>query len=364
MTTIYELPTPALLLDLDVLERNLEWMAARCRALDVALRPHIKTHKCIEIAQRQIALGGQGITVATLQEARDFADHGFADITWAFPVVLSRLEEIQRLADRITLRVVVDSHTAIDALESLRCPLHVWLKIDCGYHRAGVAPDDPIAEALAARLAASDRLSFDGLLTHSGHAYAGPGRAEALAAAREERDVTVGFAERLRAHGISVSAVSVGSTPAMRAIDSLDGVSEARPGNYAFFDYTQVTLGSCTPAECALTVLATVVSSRPSADHAVVDAGALALSKDTGGKGTVPGTMGETYRDYALGVLHGGQRLIALSQEHGVMRGSLTVGERVRILTNHSCLAAACFDEYWVVQGPDVVDRWPILRHR
>lgn len=363
MTTIHDLATPALLLDVDVLERNLEWMAVRCRDLGVTLRPHIKTHKCIEIGQRQMALGSPGITVATLQEARDFAERGFTDITWAFPVVLSRLEEVRRLADRITLRVVVDSHTAIDELERLGCSLRVWLKIDCGYHRAGVAPEDPVAEALAARLAESDRLTFEGLLTHSGHAYAGPGRAEALAAAREERDVTVGFAERLRAHDIPVPAVSVGSTPAMRAIDSLDGVSETRPGNYVFFDHTQVVLGSCTPAECALTVLASVVSSRPSADHAVVDAGALALSKDAGGKGTIP-TMGEVYHDYAGGVLHPERRLVSLSQEHGVVRGALAVGERVRILPNHSCLTAACFDEYWVVRGPEVVDRWPVLRRR
>jgi D-serine deaminase-like pyridoxal phosphate-dependent protein len=260
MPTIHELATPALLLDVDVLEGNLQRMAERCRALGVTLRPHIKTHKCIEIGQRQRALGASGITVSTLEEAWAFATQGFDDLTWAFPVSPTRLDAVAKLNDRATLRVVADSHDAVERLEQMSLPLHVWLMVDCGYHRAGVDPDSPRATELAARLASSTHLTLDGILSHSGHAYRGPTPADVLAAAQEERDTMLRFADRLRAGGVEVPAISVGSTPAMSVIDHLDGITETRPGNYACYDHTQVVLGSCTPRDCAATVLATVVS--------------------------------------------------------------------------------------------------------
>ena len=364
MTTLAELGTPALLLDLDVLERNLRHMAERAGRLGVRLRPHVKTHKCLEIGRRQRDLGAAGITVSTLEEARVFADDSFDDITWAFPAQLTRLDEVTALAGRTTFRVVVDSAEAVDALERLGVPLHVWLKVDCGYHRAGVDPAAPIALTLARRLADSSRLAFDGILSHSGHAYHGPGLAEVLAAAREERDVMVAFAERLRAEGVTVRDVSVGSTPAMSAVDHLGGVTEARPGNYVFYDFTQVLLGSCSARDCAVTVLASVVSCQPAAHHAVTDAGALVMSKDTGRHDAPQATMGEVYADYAAGTLRDDLRLTTLSQEHGMTSAPAPVGTRLRVLPNHSCLTVACFDQYHVVRGEEIVDRWRIRRER
>lgn len=364
MPSIDRLPTPSLLLDLDILERNLARMAERARALGVALRPHIKTHKCIEIGERQRALGAEGITVATLAEARAFAEHGFDDITWAFPVILSRLDEVRELATRITLRLTVDSRESVQALQRLGVPLRVWLEVDCGDHRSGVDPDSAVALDLARALHESSTLAFDGILTHSGHAYDTPGREAMARVAAAERDVMVDLAERIRDAGIPVDGVSVGSTPVMSAARDLSGVTEVRPGNYAFHDYTQVLLGSCTVTDCAVSVLASVVSCQPGADHAVTDAGALAMSKDAGRGDAPQATMGEIYEDYAAGTLRETVRLISLSQEHGVIHGPLPVGERVRILPNHSCLTAACFDEYQVVRGDQVVDRWRIRRER
>jgi D-serine deaminase-like pyridoxal phosphate-dependent protein len=365
-----DLPTPCLLLDLDVVERNLRRMVERAAALGVALRPHVKTHKCIELGERQRALGAAGITVSTLYEARVFAGHGFTDITWAFPVILSRLAEVRELASRITLRVVADSHEAVDALvrtaEGDR-PLHVWLKVDCGYHRAGVDPAAPESVSLAAKIATSPALVFDGILSHSGHAYHGRSREEIAAIAEEERAVMTGFAARLRAAGVPVPAVSVGSTPAMSAVAHLDGVTEARPGNYVFHDFTQVALGSCAVSDCGVTVLASVVSHRSGDDCAIVDAGALSLSKDTGPDHPERGTLGEIFSDDGSGALDPHRRVVSLSQEHGIVTapaGALPVGARVRILPNHSCLTVACFDEYHVVRGAEVVDRWKIWRGR
>jgi D-serine deaminase-like pyridoxal phosphate-dependent protein len=364
MVSIHDLPTPALLLDLDVMERNLRRMSERAAAWGVAMRPHIKTHKAIEVAERQKALGISGITVSTLYEARVFADHGFSDLTWAFPVILTRLEEVRELSDRVTLRLVVDSPEAVEALERLGRPLHVWLKVDCGYHRAGVDPASAQALTLARRLAESPGLTFDGVLTHSGHAYHGPGRKEVSAVAEQERAVMAGFAERLRGEGIEVPAVSVGSTPALSVAERLDGVTEIRPGNYCFHDYTQVAIGSCGVRDCGVTVLASVVSCRPGDGRSVVDAGALALSKDTGPDRPERSSMGEVFADYDAGTLDGEARLLSLSQEHGILSVPRPVGSRVRILPNHSCLTAASFDEYAVVRGDEVVDRWKIWRGR
>ena len=366
---VADLPTPSLLLDLDVLERNVGWMARRCAELGVALRPHLKTHKCVEIAERQRAAGARGVTVSTLSEAEVFAGHGFDDITWAFPLILGRLDQVAELGRRITLRVLVDSEEAVAALEGLGEPLHVWLKIDCGYHRAGVDPDSDLALELARRLDLSSHLTFDGVLTHSGHAYHVTGRRRLAAVAEQERSVMHGCAERLRGAGVRVDGVSVGSTPAMRAVEHLEGVTEARPGNYVLFDGMQAALGSCGFADVAVSVLASVVSSQPGASHSVVDAGALALSKDPGIE--APGMDAAGRRGTGMGLVADGRgrlrphvKLTGLSQEHGLLSVRMPVGERVRILPNHSCLTVACFDEFQVVRGDRVVDRWRIRRAR
>src|SRR5579859_4113014 len=150
--TVLEIPTPALLLDADVLERNIATMAEKMRRLGARLRPHVKTHKCIEIGELQRKSGARGITVATIVEARDFADHGFDDITWAVPLLPSRLEEVIALARRITLRVLVESDEAVDALEraakAAGITVHTWLEVDSGYHRSGVDPDAASATRL------------------------------------------------------------------------------------------------------------------------------------------------------------------------------------------------------------------------
>lgn len=356
------LETPALLLDLDKLESNLAAMAERCHRLGVTLRPHVKTHKCVEIARLQRDHGARGLTVSTLYEAEVLADHGFDDLTWAFPVNPTRIEAAVDLSQRISLGLLVDSDEAIGALEATGRPLEVWLKVDCGYHRAGVDPESPAATRLARRLHESSTLAFAGLLTHSGHAYEpGPG-SRRLEVARQERDVMVGFAERLRANGFTVPAVSVGSTPAMAHVDDLTGVDEARPGNYALYDLTQVELGSCAVGDCAVSVLASVVSA--GSGHAVIDAGALALSKDPG-PGTPAATgYGGVFDDYDAGTLAGDLRITSLSQEHGIVDRPLPVGCQLRILPNHSCLTVAQFDELVVLRGENVVDRWKIWRGR
>jgi D-serine deaminase-like pyridoxal phosphate-dependent protein len=244
--------------------------------------------------------------------------------------------------------------------------LHVWLKVDCGYHRAGVDPASRYALEVARELGAERGLTFDGVLSHSGHAYRTRNRTEAAQIAEQERQVMTWFAELLRKDGLPVRAVSVGSTPAMVAAKDLTGVTEARPGNYIFYDRTMVLIGCCEPQDVAVSVLATVVSHQPGAAHFVVDAGALSLSKDLG-----PTHLG---LEPAFGAVkdHPELTVASVSQEHGLIRaaapaaieGKFEVGQQIEIIPNHSCLTEAHFDEYVVIGGGRIMDRWHIERGR
>ena len=377
ITSVHDIPTPALLLDSSILTRNITRMADKVKNLGSRLRPHVKTHKCIEIGKLQRRAGAQGITVATLVEARDFADHGFDDITWAVPVTIARLDEVIALARRIMFRILVESPEAVDAVEAAGraagMRIHTWLEVDCGYHRSGVDPHAASSRQLARRIAASPHLAFDGVLTHAGHSYSTRDAQTRARIAAEERDVTVTFAEALRKDGIEVPAVSIGSTPSLAAITSLASVGEVRPGNYVFNDFMQAAAGVCEPADVAVSVLASVVSHQDGLPHCIVDAGALAMSKDAGPpQAEQRRGLGPLYRGLSGATLDPVVNLGHVSQEHGFVEGPapadiagrFRVGEKVRIMPNHSCLTAAMFDEYWVVDGEKVLDRWPILRGR
>jgi len=272
---------------------------------------------------------------------------------------------------------VIDSKEAKGHLDKLARTLnrkvHVWIKIDCGYHRAGIDPKSPEAESLVKSLCESKVLAFDGILSHSGHSYYARRREEIIPFAHEERDTMTVFAERMRGIGYEIPAISIGSTPALSVVEDLKGINEVRPGNYAFYDYTQAMIGSCSVGDCALTVLASVISHQPESAHFVTDAGALALSKDAGPTHVKNQMgMGIIFENYERKRLAAHLQLTTLSQEHGkvtaeasrLIEGKYAVGERVRILEHHSCLTAANFDRYYVVKEEEVVDEWKIERGR
>lgn len=351
---IADIRTPAMLVDIERVERNCHWMSERAHALKVKLRPHMKTHKIVEMGRIQTAGHFGGITVSTIAEARHFRAAGVGDITLGVPIAPAKARE----AVGMGLNLLVDSMAAIDAIESAcdsGATADVWLKVDCGYGRAGVNPGDASAIAIAERLSRHDRIRFAGLLTHGGHSYDCVGREAILAVAQQERDAVVAFAGQLRALGVDVAGVSVGSTPTMMHVDHLKGVTEIRPGNYAMFDGFQASIGSCEPDQVAGSVLATVLSVH--ADRAIVDAGALAMSKDPGN-----GSQGFGLVLNVDGVPFEGLQVVGLSQEHGKIKGPelsrLSVGDRVRIPPNHSCLAMACFDEVHAVRGGVVESLW------
>lgn len=361
------LPTPALVLDVERVRLNSRRMSERIRTLGARLRPHIKTHKCIEIARIQTEDQNKAITVSTLAEARVFAANGFSDITYAVPIEPGKFEAAIAIAKSCErFHLVADSleipPLLNDAAVQAGLTLDLFLKVDCGYHRCGVDRRSDAAREIPRQIEKSSNLRFAGILAHAGHSYHYRNPQERMGVAREERDVMVEMAEQLRRDGILVGCVSTGSTPTITIIDDLTGVDEVRPGNYIFFDAFQAAIGSCDLSDCALTVLAAVVSTSAQTGKAVIDAGAIALSKDRGAVEFDPVCGYGMVFDLEGNDL--GLRVEALSQEHGEVIGEgvekLRVGDRVRVLANHSCLTAAQHGYYNILEVGRLVDRWRI----
>ncbi len=365
-----DLKTPCLVLDLDRVRRNAERISQIATRNNVRLRPHIKTHKCTEVARIQTAGQNGAVTVSTLAEARAFANDGFNDITYAVPIEAGKFSEvIEIIRSGTQLNVITDdlvtTQILADTAATANVNISVFLKTDCGYHRCGVEPDDPMAMAIPRAISDASNLHFAGILTHAGHSYHGRSAEEILTIARQERDIMVAFASKLRADGIDVPTISIGSTPTISHVDHLEGIDEIRPGNYIFFDAFQATQGSCSFDDCALTVLSAVTHVSRQYKKIIVDAGGIAMSKDRGpvefdatcGYGRVIDLDGDDL----------GLRLDSLSQEHGEMTVSddrifdkLTVGSRLRIVANHSCMTAAQHTHYHVLEGGRIVDKWKI----
>lgn len=367
-----DLPTPSLVLDLARVKRNAARVATLAHHSGVELRPHVKTHKCAEVARLQTESFSGALTVSTLAEARWFAARGFADITYAVPIEPGKFAqaiELARKCERLAL-ITDDADIPAQLDEAARragITLPLFLKVDCGYHRCGVEPHAPEAHEIPRRINDAKNLSFAGILTHAGHSYHCATQEEVLALARHERDVMVNFAQTLRREGIDVPTVSIGSTPTVCAIDHLEGVNEIRPGNYIFFDAFQSTLGSCRFSDCALTVLASVVHRDRARRKIVIDAGAIALSKDRGAVDLDPSCGYGHVLDVEGNELN--LRVDTVSQEHGQIKVEdeatferLRVGARVRVLANHSCLTAAQHPHYNVLEGDAIIDRWEIQR--
>jgi D-serine deaminase-like pyridoxal phosphate-dependent protein len=363
--------TPALLLDVERVRRNAARIGNRVRDLGARLRPHVKTHKSIEVARIQTEGHSGAITVSTVAEGYAFVAGGFQDITYAVPIEPGKFKAALTLAKSCQRLGLITDDPEIPALlnqaardESVS--VDVFLKIDCGYHRCGVEPDSREALEIPGLISDSSNLRFAGILTHAGHSYHYRSGNERLTVARHERDVMRQLATQLRESGINVPIVSIGSTPTITVVDHLDGIDETRPGNYIFFDAFQASIGNCTLDDCALTVLAAVVHRDQKRNKIVIDAGAIALSKDRGaiefdstcGYGRVLDLEGRDL-DLSIG---------ALSQEHGEITAEngdisgLRVGSRVRVLANHSCLSAAQHSHYNVLENHRIVDRWEIQR--
>ncbi|MGK2858960.1 MAG: alanine racemase [Thermoanaerobaculia bacterium] len=358
------IPTPAFIVDRGIAKANCDRMRAKALLAGVVFRPHVKTHKTIEGARLQHGASEGPITVSTLAEAEFFAKGGFDDITWAVPVASAKLQRCLAIAKRARLILLVDHPSAVAALSefaaSNQVDLDVMLKVDCGYHRAGVDPDAAESVALALSIARAPRLRLRGLLTHAGHSYGARNEEGIRRIALDEASAVRRLAATLEGEGINGLLRSVGSTPTM-SVAPIEGVDEIRPGNYVFYDAFQAAIGSCRLSDCAAFVVTTVIGVSSVRGECLVDAGALALSKDQG-----PVHVDAEFGYGVVCRLDGvplPARLVSLSQEHGIVRWKdrtvgAAIGDRLRIVPNHSCLTAALYDRYHVLEDGTIDEEW------
>jgi D-serine deaminase-like pyridoxal phosphate-dependent protein len=371
MESLADVATPALHLDRERLKNNARRLTERAHRLGVALRPHLKTLKSIDVARIAIDPQHGGIAAATLNEAHYFAAHGISDIQLAVclpPTKFPRAAAVQKLAPKFSffLDSVEAARAAAAFSQSAGAPLCAWIEIESGGRRTGVAAGDPQLLAIAGALTAGARLA--GVATHAGHSYGDHGIEQIAAIAEQERQAVVEAAERLRAAGFKVPGVSAGSTPTAMRARSAAGLTEWRAGVYLAGDMYQAALGSMQLDDVALGVIASVISHRRERRLLVIDAGGLALSKDRS-------TAQLTGRDAGFGLVtdlsgrpvFGALHVRGVHQEHGEIHGvsdaqfdALPIGARLRVVPNHACMTAAMYGEYLVTDGGlEVAARWP-----
>lgn len=341
-----DVATPAAVVDVDRLESNLARWQEHCDRIGLANRPHVKSHKCVEIAQRQVALGAAGVTCQTLYEAEVMVDAGIEDVLLPYNIVGGRkLERLALLLERAKVQVSADDPELLlglgGAAGDAGRELGVLVDCDTGLGRTGVASPEAAVE-LAASIARTPGLCFAGLLTYPSP----PGTREFL-----ERASAL-----LERRGLPVETVSAGGTPSMWRSDELRPVvTEYRVGTYAFNDRNTVAAGAATLGEIALTVAATVVSRRYG--RAILDAGSKALSSDLGAEG-----------GFGLVLEAPSSTLEQLNEEHGYLTlaggDDLELGQQVRVVPNHACVVANLFQELVATRGGAVEARWPVERGR
>ncbi|MFC3300690.1 D-TA family PLP-dependent enzyme [Arthrobacter agilis] len=353
-----DVPTPTVVIDAAVLERNIASMAQSARVRGLQLRPHAKTHKIPEIARLQLEAGAAGLTVATIGEAEVFADAGIGDVFIAYPLWVDGPAALRllALAQRLRLAVGVDSVEGVRQLSrslgSGAGRVAVRVEVDSGHHRSGVLPHQAVTVALAARSAG---LRVTGLFTFPGHSY-GPDLA--AQAAVDEQEALAEAAADLRDAGFSSLEISGGSTPSAR-LGPAGVLTELRPGVYVFGDAQQRELGHCGPEDIALSVESTVVSRRTGTDGApdrfVVDAGSKVLGSDRAAWATGHGRLLE----------NPDARIVALSEHHATVELPAgqplpALGSRLRVVPNHVCLTINLVDSVYVVRNGVVEGLWSV----
>ena len=357
---IEDLDTPALLVDLDVMEKNLLWGQQKANSAGVKLRPHIKTHRTPVLAKKQVKLGAKGITVAKLGEAEVMAREDINDIFIANEIVGKiKIERLRKLNRQIHLATGIDSPVQAKALSEKFAredkPIEVLIDVDTGDARTGIQPGQSVLE-LANLIIQLPGLKLRGIFTHDGHSYGARDIFKVKQVFKKSQEEMLQTANILRLAGIQVEEISVGSTPSFLVADILPGITEIRPGTYIFLDAAQGNLLQ-SYERCALTVL-TTITNRPTPHRVVIDAGTKALSAFVRGVGVCQtrgfGLLKEEPTIY----------LESLSDEHGVFAAAsefeYPIGDKLQIIPNHACPTCNLYDYLYGVRDCMVVNKWPV----
>ncbi len=347
-----EIPTPAVLIDLDVVDANIRAMVEGTRKYGITHRPHIKTHKCVALAKRQVELGCKGITCAKLGEAEVMAAAGFKDILIAYPLIgADKLQRLQNLLKQdITLRTVVNSvegATGISKVgEQLGQPVEILIEIDGGMDRGGLKPGEPAVE-FARKIKDLPGIKIVGILYFGGGLGKKDSPVNVIEKSLRERDDIVHTANILRAEGHTMDILSGGSSFTSKNPECLEGLTEVRAGTYVFNDVSQLVVGYARPENCALTCLVTVIS-RPDEYSAIIDAGSKTLTSDLNAQR--PG-YGYVLEDSQI-------QIVKLNEEHGFLKSEhrikFAIGERITIIPNHACVLPNLTDEMYGMRGDEV----------
>ncbi|XP_028836744.1 uncharacterized protein LOC114790664 isoform X2 [Denticeps clupeoides] len=362
-----DLSTPVLTVDLDKVKRNAKDMRERFEGLGVQLRPHMKTHKTAECADIMTGGSKRCIVVSTLAEASFFADHGYDDILYAYPLPFDKVQRCAELSERLSLfHVLVDNDTALEELK--RRPLNkgkvwnVWLKLDCNNGRAGVPNSNPKAQKLAQDIAATPGVELTGIYAHCGNTYVCQGQEQIKAVAQETTTSVLQFMEKLKAVGIQGLKSSIGSTPSCsHPVADMAMLSEVHPGNYVFYDVQQSLIGSCSLEDVAVRVLTRVIGHYPQRNQLLVDCGWTALSHDGGGR--LP-------TGYAIIEGHPELKLLSMTQEHGrveAISGQLDftkypLGSLLSLIPYHACATASMHPLYYIHSNGKILGTWTPTR--
>ena len=345
------------------MSQNLQRMQAAATARGLRLRPHAKTHKSVALAQRQIAEGAVGICCAKLGEAEIMAAGGVEDIRLPYPLNPVNADRVIELLERTRISFIVDNLEVAagwsTAMAAAGHHVDVLVKVDVGFHRCGIDPDAANAVDFIVRVAEMPGLRFRGLLSHAGHGYGATSEGEIEAIARLEAATMTALADSVRGSGVEVAEISVGATPTSRYSLQQPGLTELRPGNYIYYDRTQVALDAAGWDDCALTVLARVVA-KPADDRIILDSGSKTLTNDMA-RGFVPMPGHGTILSAIDGVQTADEDLLIerLSEEHATVRvrsgdHPLRPGDLVRVIPNHSCVVSNLVDALWMVDGMEV----------
>jgi D-serine deaminase-like pyridoxal phosphate-dependent protein len=354
---LFDIASPAVYADLDIFDRNARAIFESAREHGIGVRPHIKTHKSLFFARRQMKAGAIGITTAKLSEAEIFANAGFDDILLAFPLYgREKWLRYAMLHERIKMTTTVDSFPIAEGLsEACRCekPMRVLVEIDGGTHRCGIAPDR--VKDLASRIKGLPGIEIVGVFMYNALVYQSRNDEQRAVYARAEMEMLSKAVEELESLGIEVETVSGGNSPESRVLGNMRGLTEVRPGNGFFNDVGAVNQGYAAIGDCALRVLATVVS-LPLPGRATIDAGTKTFTGDMAAGGA-----------QGMGILPGMEDVsfVKANEEHGFLEfdprlRAFRVGDRVTVVPNHACVLPNLCDKIYVVRGEDVVDVCPI----
>lgn len=359
-----EIEQPTLFINAEQVKRNIWKMVEKANKSKVTFRPHFKTHQSAIVGEWFKKFGVEKIAVSSIDMAEYFAENGWKDITIAFPFNIRQIERVNKLAKKITLNLLIESLEVIEFLkENITSQVNIWIKIDTGYHRTGIDwNDEATLSKLIRQIKITKNLDFNGLLVHSGNTYTTQSKEEIEEIYEDTCLKLQSIQERLLLQGLSIVKLSIGDTPSCSIIDDFSSVDEIRPGNFVFYDLSQLKLGSCTEDEIAVALACPIVALHPEREEITIYGGGIHLSKEYL-------QINENKKSYGVvalptknswGTIQKNTYVKSISQEHGIVNASkefqkkLVIGDILYIIPIHSCMTANLMKRFFTLDGTEI----------